>query len=120
MRKPRIYIDKQCYEVLMDFMNVQSVFDQRGEYLDLNLFYSDEWLLDSAVIENVTERNGNWDIYLVFAHIVDPLKLIKRKITKCTTLKRAELTANHMRRLAAKDQRGTLKIDDSIFLSCNN
>ncbi|MDW3197082.1 MAG: hypothetical protein R8G66_32185 [Cytophagales bacterium] len=94
--------------------------DLRGEYMDLDLFYRDEWLLDSAVIENVIERNGNWDIYLVFAHVSDPLKLIKRKITRCTTLKRAELTANFMRRQAAKDQRGTLRIDASIFHSCDN
>ena len=116
----KVYVDRRCYEKLLDFMNMQSLLDQKGEFTDLDLFYSDEWLLDSAVIDNVTERNGNWDVYLVFAHVVDPMKLIKRKITRCTTLKKAELAAGYMRRLAAKDQRGTLKIDGATFKNCEN
>ena len=116
----KVYVDRRCYEKLMDFMNIQSFSDQRGEFTDLDLFYSDEWLLDSAVVDNVIERNGNWDVYLVFAHVSDPLKLIKKKITRCTTIKKAELAANYMRRLAAKDQRGTLKIDSTTFKSCEN
>ncbi|MEQ8553098.1 MAG: hypothetical protein RIC06_24445 [Cyclobacteriaceae bacterium] len=115
-----IYIDNSCYESLMDMMNSQVHLDLKGNFMDLDLFYSDQWLLDSAVIENVVERNGNWDVYLVFAHINNPLKLIKRKITRCTTLKKAELSANFMRRLAAKDQRGTLKIEGSLFNYCSN
>lgn len=114
------YIDKDCYEKLMDFMNTQYSADLKGEYVDLDLFYSDDWLLDSAVIDNVVERNGNWDVYLVFAHVFNPMKMIKKKITKCTSLKKAELTANYMRRQAAKDQRGTLRLNDSMFKSCNN
>jgi len=118
--KKHTYIDQKCYEKLMDFMNMQHLVDQKGEYLDLDLFYSDEWLLDSAVIDNVVERKGNWDVYLVFAYVFDPLKLIKRKITRCTSLQKAEMSANYMRRQAAKDQRGTLRIADTTFVSCNN
>ncbi|MEL6557416.1 MAG: hypothetical protein AAFQ94_04485 [Bacteroidota bacterium] len=120
MNHRKIYIDKACYEELMDFMNVQHVVDLKGEYMDLDLFYQDEWLLDSAVIDNVVEKRGNWDVYLVFAHVNNPLKMIKKKISRCTSLKKAELAANTMRRLAAKDQRGTLKIDKNLFQSCNN
>ena len=120
MKNHKIYIDKKCYEKLMDCMNIQHVTDHRGEYIDLDLFYRDEWLLDSAVIDNIVERKGNWDVYLVFAHIYNPFKMIKKKISKCISLQKAELAANMMRRLAAKDQRGTLKIDQSLFHSCNN
>ena len=116
----KIYIDRRCYGQLLDFMNLQAVSDQRGEFTDLDLFYSDEWLLDSAVVDNVVERNGNWDIYLVFAHVLDPMKFIKRKITRCTTVKKAKLTANYMRRLAAKDQRGTLRVNSAYFDNCKN
>lgn len=120
MKRPVIYIDKKCYEVLIDHMNLQHTIDKEGGYIDLNLFYSDEWLLDSAVIENVSERNGNWDVYLVFAWVLNPMKLIKRKITRCITLSKAELYANYMRRLAAKDQRGTLQVDGKNFRNCLN
>ncbi|MEM8569056.1 MAG: hypothetical protein AAGF85_21555 [Bacteroidota bacterium] len=120
MTKPLIYIDKTCYENMIDFMNGHCFVDLKGEYLDLDLFYNDAWLLDSAVIDNVVERRGNWDVYLIFAHIFNPYKVIKKKITRCTSFKKAQLSANYMRRLAAKDQRGTLKLDNSAFLSCNN
>jgi hypothetical protein len=116
----KVYIDNKAYENLLDHLNRNHSTDLRGQFIDLDLFYSDEWLLDSSVIENIWERKGNWEIYLVFAHIYDPLKLIKRKITKCFTLKKAELTANHMRRLAAKDQRGTLRVKKESFKYCDN
>ncbi|MEP0985092.1 hypothetical protein [Ekhidna sp.] len=116
----KVYVDRRCYEKLMDFMNIQALLDLKGDFVDLDLFYSDEWLLDSAVIDNVVERNGNWDVFLVFAHVTDPMKLIKRKITRFTSIKKAELAANYMRRLAAKDQRGTLKVRNAAFLNCNN
>lgn len=120
MTYKKVYVDRKCYESLMDGLNLQQVVDQKGEFTDFDLFYSDDWLLNSAVVDNVIERNGNWDIYLVFAYVGNPLKLIKRRITRCITIKKANLTANYMRRLAAKDQRGTLKIDCSSFKNCDN
>ncbi len=115
-----IYIDKTSYENLMDYMNNQYFVDHKGEYIDLDLFYHDEWLLDSAVIDHVVERNGNWDVYLVFAHVDDPFKIIKKKITRCTSLQKAMLSANYMKRQAAKDQRGTLRLDEAYFQNCDN
>ena len=118
--KKRVFVDKKAYENLLDHLNRSYSTDLRGEFIDLDLFYSDKWLMDSSVIENILERKGNWEIYLVFAHVYDPLKLIKRRITKCVTLKKAELTANYMRRLAAKDQRGTLRLNKESFNHCDN
>ena len=120
MKKPGVYIDKKCHESLMSYLDLQQTMDLKGSFTDLDLFYKDEWLLDSAVIENVSKRNGNWDVYLVFAHVDNPLKLIKRRITRYVSLEKAELAANYMRRLAAKDARGTLKIERSKFLSIDN
>lgn len=120
MKHPKIYVDKNCYEKLMDFMNTQHFMDLKGEYVDLDLFYRDEWLLDSAVIDNIVERKGNWEVYLVFSHVYNPFKMIRKKISKCTSFKKAALSADTMRRQAAKDQRGTLRIDESFFNSCNN
>ena len=120
MRDKTVYIDATCYEGLLDFMNQQDKDDAHGEIIDLDLFYNDQWLLDSAVIDLVVPRHGNWIIYLVFAYAKFPLRLIKRKITKCNTLDKARLTAGYMRRLAAKDQRGTLTVRKTDFDQCLN
>lgn len=120
MKSRKVYLDKKSYENLMDFMNLQQSTDQKGDSPDFNLFYKDEWLMNSAVIDNIVLRNGNWDIYLVFAHVDNPFKIIKKKITKCFSLQKAIFTANHMRRLAAKDQRGTLTVDPHSFKTWDN
>ena len=120
MDKKRIYIDPTCYESLMDFMNERQTDDLHGEIPDLDVFYNDGWLQDSAVIDNITPKCGNWQVSLVFAYTKFPVKFIKRKITVCTTRKRAKITADYMRRLAAKDQRGTLKVQEKDFKHCLN
>ncbi len=120
MNQRTVYIDARCYETLLDFMNNHDKDDAHGEIIDLDLFYNDQWLLDSAVIDHVVAREGNWTIFLVFAWVKFPLKLICRKITRCHTLQKANLTAQYMRRLAAKDQRGTLRIQKKDFTECLN
>tara|TARA_Y100000768_G_C23965505_1_gene677626 strand:+ start:1638 stop:2000 length:363 start_codon:yes stop_codon:yes gene_type:complete len=120
MGRQNIYIDKTCYEQLLKGMNHQQFDDTYGEYTDLDVFNNDAWLLDSAVIDHIVERRGNWSIYLVFAYCKYPMRLIKRKITSCFSQQKAELAANHMRRLAAKDQRGTLIVNPSDFYHCSN
>jgi hypothetical protein len=46
-------------------------------------FLSDDWWLrDTAVTENIVKRNGMWEIQLVFAHYLQPWKLIKRNIAR--------------------------------------
>tara|TARA_B100000780_G_C21057559_1_gene424956 strand:+ start:681 stop:1043 length:363 start_codon:yes stop_codon:yes gene_type:complete len=120
MKKKAVYIDKVCYEHLLKGMNQQQFDDLYGEYTDLDVFNNDAWLLDSAVIDHIVERRGNWHIYLVFAYSKYPMRLIKRKITSCFTKQKAELSANHMRRLAAKDQRGTIVVNASDFYHCSN
>ena len=120
MKSKPIYIDETCYGSLMDFLNERLKDDANGEVLDLDLFYNDSWLLDSAVVDNLVPVNGNWDIFLIFAHSEFPLKLIRKKITRCNTLKNALFAADKMRRQAAKDQRGTLEIKESYFEHCLN
>ena len=115
MNKPYIYIDSYCYSHLMDFMNESHPQDLKGEIYDLNVFYDDLWLKDSAVIEHLRNFRGNWIVSLVFAFVDQPLRFIMRRITTCTTKSKATITAEYMRRLAAKDQRGTLKIKEESF-----
>jgi hypothetical protein len=56
----------------------------------------------------------------VFAHTHNPLKFIKRYITSHPCPRRAAQQAYYMRRLAAKDQRGTLTVCVAQLALCPN
>jgi len=120
LKKQKVQIDNVCYESLLTFMKQQSIDDLKGKVSDLCIFQKDAWLKDSAVIENISLRKGNWYISLVFAYTKFPLQLIQRKITSCNTMRKAEITANYMKKVAAKDPRGTLKINQNDFEQCYN
>jgi hypothetical protein len=86
----------------------------------MNFYRNDFWLSDTAVIERLQKRKGTWEINLLFAHHKTPLKFLTRRITSHTCPKRAQTMAFYMRRLAAKDQRGTLSLDiNDLHLSLN-
>ncbi len=108
------HLDPVAYDELLNLMNNQHFTDKPGEQSDMDFLSDDWWLRDTAVIENIVRRDGMWEIHLVFAHYQEPQKLIKRVISRYPSKKKAELSAWYMRRLAAKDQRGTLtvKLDD--------
>lgn len=120
MKKNSIYLDRSCYDNLVDFMNIQPSSDTKGRFADLNFFYQDGWLLDSAVIDQVYHRKGTWEVHLVFAHTENPFQFIKRRVGSYMTKQKAEFAANILRRQAAKDPRGTLKLDPKFFLTCEN
>lgn len=111
----QVYIDQFAYECMLERLNSESSTDQRGELIDMGLFYDDAWLMDSAVVENMIANKGNWDIYLVFVDPLHPMKFIRRKISSYFSRNKAELAGNYMRRLAAKDQRGTIKISNQLY-----
>ncbi|MEM7549946.1 MAG: hypothetical protein AAF363_09730 [Bacteroidota bacterium] len=116
----KVYIDNASYENMIKHKNQGLNNGRAGTSCDFKLFYSDDWLLDSAVIDHIIPVKGNWDIYLVFAWSGNPLKLIKRKIKSCTSRKLALINGEYMRRLAAKDARGTVTIPLEAFDVCNN
>ena len=108
-------IDDLVYTNMLEYLHLQAKAESLGNSKDIAFITQDYWLQDTAVVENIQHRNGEWNICLVFAHHLTPLKFIKRKIVNCTSEKKAILTAYYMRRLAAKDQRGTLVINSSVF-----
>lgn len=118
--KPIFQIDIAAYTLLVQGMNQQYFVEKKGNMSDFSLYYDDLWLSDSAVIDNVYKSKGEWKIDLIFAHIHNPLKFIKRYITSHPCPKRAAQKAEFMRRIAAKDQRGTLHIESSYFNVCDN
>ena len=114
------HLDEQAYQELLDLLNNSHFTEVVGSIVDFNLLLDDWWLQDSAVIENLVHRCGQWDVHLVFAHYRNPLRLIKRKITTCFCKSQAETHAYYMKRLAAKDQRGTLRVDSGFYAFNNN
>lgn len=113
-------IDEKIYNSLLELLNDAYFIDSKGNITDFQFYHDDHWLSDSAVIDNLIYKKGEWSIELLFALHTNPLKFIKRQIVSYSCPKKANLSASLMRRMAAKDQRGTLgvKIDD--FDVCQN
>lgn len=113
-------IDAVVYEALLNALNNLHFVDRSGDLSDMNFISEDLWLADTAVIENLTLRQGEWDINLLFAHHKMPLRFLSRRITSQSCPKKAAMMAGFMRRLAAKDQRGTLRVSlDDLYLNSN-
>jgi hypothetical protein len=113
-------IDDTVYASMLDYIDTLAVGERCGNQKDAAFISDDFWLQDTAVIENIERRNGEWNIYLVFAHHLKPLKFIKRKIVNFVCPKRAAMAAHYMRRLAAKDQRGTLVVNNTLITQSYN
>lgn len=111
--KPLFQMDDDVYQDLLDALNNQYFTDKSGDASDMDFIKEDLWLSDTAVIDILQRRKGIWEIHLLFVHYQQPLKFLSRKITSHACPKKANLMAFYMRRLAAKDQRGTLEIDIS-------
>lgn len=112
------YLDDEVYQSVLELLNNQHFVENKGNDSDLTFLSDDWWLRDTAVSERIVKRNGMWEIHLVFAHYLHPNQLITRVISKHTDKCKAELNAWYMKRLAAKDQRGTLKINIEDFGLC--
>lgn len=120
MAKTKFHIDSKLYESVLELINDQHFVEIKGNIKDFSFLYDDAWLYDTAVIENLVFAYGQWDVELVFVQYNNHLKLLKRKIVSYSDKKKAALTATLMRRMAAKDQRGTLTVDlEQINLNNN-
>lgn len=114
------HLGDEAYNQLLNLLNNQHFTEKPGQTTDMEFLSDDWWLRDTAVIENIVKRDGMWEIHLVFAHYQEPHKLIKRVISRHASKDKAILNATYMRRLAAKDQRGTLKVNIEDFRICSS
>ena len=105
-----VHFTSKVYQLMLNYLTDTHFQNQCGQAIDLNFLEQDDWLRDTAVNEHLVLRSGTWDIHLVFAHYQKPLTFRRRLITSQNNVNKAQLMANYMRRLAAKDQRGTLKV----------
>lgn len=109
-------LDYKMYEWMLKSINQISLYeDKLGHESEFNFLRSNEWLGDTAVIERLVYRKGQFRIDLVFAHHQQPLKLLIRNITEQSSRKKAEIMSQLFRRQAAKDQRGTLVIKEKVL-----
>lgn len=104
-------MSNDSYSRMLDGLSNLFFTEKLGVDADMNFYRNDFWLSDTAVIESLQLRKGAWEINLLFAHHKTPLKFLSRRITSHSCPKRARTMAFYMRRLAAKDQRGTLTLD---------
>ena len=118
--KPPFRIDMAAYANLMEGINRQHLTERKGNLADFHLYHDDTWLSDTAVIDIVHRHKGEWAVDLLFAYTHNPLQFIRRNITSHSCPKRASQKAELMRRLAAKDQRGTLWVTLNTLIISNN
>lgn len=111
----RIEIDEDAYSNMLEAINRMAATDRAGTQADAAFMNEDFWLQDTAVIENIERRSGQYVIFLVFAHYLKPLKFLKRKIVQYSCPRKAAMVAHYMRRQAAKDQRGTLTVNARLI-----
>lgn len=103
-------ISHQLYGLLLEQLNAIPFEDRSGNDRDIRFMADEFWLQDTAVIDHVAKEKGMYAVALVFAHHYIPFKCIRRPISSYADIKRANVSAHYMRRLAAKDQRGTLMV----------
>ena len=114
------FIDEKLYSDILITLDNQYNIERVGSSKDMKFMVNDRWMRDTAVVENLESRRGLWKIFLVFAHYKNPLLLIRREISMCFSKKKALIYAQYMRRIAAKDPRGTLEVDINDFITHSN
>ena len=75
----------------------------------------DAWLLDAEVRTKIEEIKGRWEVSLVFINTTDPNQVLIRKIGDYRSKRLAEIYARSMQETAAKDIRGTQKVDKGAY-----
>jgi hypothetical protein len=74
-----------------------------------------EWLVDSEVKYQITPVKGRWEVSLIFINTKDPKEFLVRTIGDYRSERLAEIAGRHMQQTAAKDPRGTQKVDEDAY-----
>ncbi len=80
----------------------------------------DAWLLDAEVRSKIEKINGRWEVSLLFINTKDPNQILIRKTGDYRSKQLAEIYALNMQKTAAKDKRGTQKVDKGAYNFNNN
>ena len=79
-----------------------------------------DWLLDAEVQYKVTPVKGRWEVSLIFINTKDPNQILIQTIGDYRTERLAEIYGRSMQQTAAKDPRGTQKVDKDAYDINNN
>ena len=74
-----------------------------------------DWLIDAEVQYRVTPVNGRWEVSLIFINTKNPNELLIRTIGDYRSERLAEIYGRNMQQTAAKDPRGTQKVDKDAY-----
>ncbi|MCH2215164.1 MAG: hypothetical protein MK086_08345 [Flavobacteriales bacterium] len=74
-----------------------------------------DWLMDAEVQYRITPVKGRWEVSLVFINTKNPREILVRPIGDYRSEKLAEIAGRHMQQAAAKDARGTQKVDKDAY-----
>ncbi len=80
----------------------------------------DAWLLDAEVKYRIEEAHGRWQVSLIFIDTHDPTHFLVKQIGDYRTEKLAKIYARNMQQTAAKDFRGTQKVNPDDYPANNN
>lgn len=76
---------------------------------------NEDWLLDAEVQYKITPKQGRWEVSLLFINTKNPTEILIRNIGDYRSEKLAEIYGRSMQQTAARDQRGTQKVDKNAF-----
>ena len=110
-----MYFDLKALQSFHLYWREKAVEELLGNEQDLSIMKEEAWLQDSAVIDRIEQYKGQWAVSLVFADPSRKSTFIIRPIRVCPSHKNALVTANYMRRIAAKDPRGTVEVNQDVF-----
>ncbi|MRH99474.1 hypothetical protein GH721_02915 [Kriegella sp. EG-1] len=79
-----------------------------------------DWLLDAEVQYKVTPVKGRWEVSLIFINTKNPNQVLIQTIGDYRTERLAEIYGRSMQQTAAKDPRGTQKVDKDAYDINNN
>lgn len=74
-----------------------------------------EWLMDAEVQYRVTPVKGRWEVSLVFINTKDPNQVLIQTIGDYRSKRLAEIYGRNMQQTAAKDPRGTQKVNKDAY-----
>jgi len=79
-----------------------------------------DWLIDAEVQYQITPVKGRWEVSLIFINTKDPSQVLVQTIGDYRTERLAEIYGRSMKQTAAKDPRGTQKVDKDAYDINNN
>lgn len=81
---------------------------------------NNKWLMDAEVQYKVTPVKGRWEVSLIFINTKNPTQVLVQTIGDYRSQKLAEINGRYMQQTAAKDSRGSQKIDKDAYNINNN